>query len=74
MRLLINHFHRFQEKDARRQERQYRRARRVNARSSVEHTSRTLIPEREQHDEKRPSIPPSQLLILRHSLFCGVPY
>jgi len=44
----------FQEKDARRQERQHRRARRVNPRPSVEPTSRALISEREHHDEKRP--------------------
>ena len=54
------HFFRFQEKDARRQERQYRRARRGNMRPSVEPTSRTLTSEREQYNEKRQPGPRSQ--------------
>lgn len=51
---------RFQEKDARRQERQHRRARRVHTRPSVEPTSRTLISEREHHNEKQLPMPRSQ--------------
>lgn len=62
-RLLGSPFYRFQEKDARRQERQHRRARPVNARPTVEPTTRALISEREHHDEKRPPGTRSQLLI-----------
>jgi hypothetical protein len=56
---------RFQEKDARRQERQHRRARRVHTRPSVEPTSRTLISEREHHNEKQLPRPRSQSQFLR---------
>jgi hypothetical protein len=73
-RQLINYplpfFHRFQEKDARRQERKHRRARRVNARPSTEYTSRALIPEREQPGEKQPQMSRSQLQVLQ-PLICS---